>query len=520
MQMTTSSGTAGLAVALSAIAAAMLASPAPAQEAESPYPPANIIVARDSHRLPLDSRITLAAVSAEESGEGDTATGDTEEVEPDFSLPPLGEDNGTSDSGSGPAGLPGISEDKGTGLKIRGYVQQETAYTYPDPGHFSSAVFRALVGTSGKLANGIKWKASIRGEFDPVYAWTDFYDDRVRNDQRLYALIGETYIDTTLKGWDLRLGRQNIVWGEMVGLFFADVVTAKDLRTFILPSFDIIRIPQWAARGEYFMGDSHVELVWIPVTSFDRIGKPGAEFYPYQIAPPSGFSQAFMDDQQPARSLSNSNVGARFSTLVNGWDWSAFYYKSVDSSATFYRDVTLTGPTTGQIVYTPRHDRIWQVGGTVSKDAGDASVLKAEAVYTSGRSFNVTRFTQPGGVVQKDTLDYAIGLDLTLPEDTRLNLQLFQRMYLGHDADMLQEQFETGATFLLNRKFQSAWEGEILWIQSLNRWENLIRPRVTWRPEQNLRVSVGLDVFNGPDYGVLGRFRDRDRLYVETRYDF
>lgn len=415
-------------------------------------------------------------------------------------------------------GLPG--DDAKATPKLQGLVQQETAYTYTDPAHFSTAVIRAQLGSSGRFSENLKWKASVRGEFDPVYAWLDFYPDAVRNDQRLYGLIGETYLDTSVKGWDLRLGRQNIVWGEMVGLYFADVVTAKDLRHFILPSFDIVRIPQWAARGEYFWKDSHVELIWIPFTSFDRIGKPGSEFYPFQVPAPGGFSNSFRDDQLPARSLSNSNYGARFSTLVEGWDLSAFYYSSMDSSATFYRDVTFTGPTTGVITYTPRHDRIWQFGGTLSKDLTDSIVLKSEAVFTSGRSFNVTRLSQPNGVVQKDTIDYAIGLDFTLPADGRINVQLFQRHFGGHDPDMLQERFETGATFLYQRKFQQKFEAELLWIQSLNRWENLVRPRLSWRPEQNLRVSFGVDVFAGPVEGFLGRFSGRDRLFVETRYDF
>jgi hypothetical protein len=66
----------------------------------------------------------------------------------------------------------------------------------------------------------------------------------------------------------------------MVGLFFADVVSARDMREFILPEFDQMRIPQWAARAEYFADDYHAELLWIPVASYDNIGKPGAEFYP------------------------------------------------------------------------------------------------------------------------------------------------------------------------------------------------------------------------------------------------
>lgn len=52
------------------------------------------------------------------------------------------------------------------------------------------------------------------------------------------------------------------------------------MREFVLPEFDQMRIPQWAARAEYFGESIHAELLWIPVASYDNIGKPGAEFYP------------------------------------------------------------------------------------------------------------------------------------------------------------------------------------------------------------------------------------------------
>ncbi|MBI1395603.1 MAG: hypothetical protein GC151_06445 [Betaproteobacteria bacterium] len=470
----------------------------------------------------LGSVPTAHAVDTIVVAEGDapdaSSRGDTEPAEPDFTLPPL--DSASTGQPSDVTGLPDVLGGEQQGLRLVGFAQQTTAYTYADPGHWSTAVFRAQVGSSGRIGPNLKWHASVRGEFDPVYAWTDYYPDNVRRDQRVYGLIGETYIDTSLKGWDLRLGRQNVVWGEMVGLFFADVVTAKDLREFILPSFDVIRIPQWAARGEYFWGDSHVELLWIPYTSFDRIGKPGAEFYPFQVPAPPGFVNRFQDDQIPARSVSNSNVGARFTTLQNGWDLSAFFYKSMDSSATFYREVIPTGPASGTILYTPRHDRIWQTGGTVSKDASTADIVKAELVFTSGRSFNVTRLGDADGVVAKDTIDYAIGVDHTLPEDAKLNVQFFQRVYFNHDPDMLQDQFESGFTVRYKRPLRPKLDAVILWIQSINRWENLVRPRITWDAGHNLHIAFGIDIFNGPVTGFLGRFRDRDRIYVESRYDF
>ncbi len=119
---------------------------------------------------------------------------------------------------------------------------------------------------------------------------------------------GENYLDFSAGSWDFRIGAQQIVWGEVIGLFFADVVSARDMRDFLLPSFEVMRIPQWAARAEYFAGDAHVEFVWIPVPTFDRIGKPGADFYPAPLPSPTPSTVAalFLDPQRSDRTFLSS----------------------------------------------------------------------------------------------------------------------------------------------------------------------------------------------------------------------
>ena len=95
----------------------------------------------------------------------------------------------------------------------------------------------------------------------------------------------------------------------------------------------------------------------------------------------------FLDPQHPDRSLSNSNYGVRANTLVSGWDMAAFYYRSFSTQPTFYR---LPGSSPQQpFVFQPRYDRIWQVGGTMTKDLGEA-VLRGEAVYASGATPSMT----------------------------------------------------------------------------------------------------------------------------------
>lgn len=400
------------------------------------------------------------------------------------------------------------------GRGLRGFIQVEMAHTTESPSHWSKMITRGDFSGQGNLGNGLKWKLGARVDYDAVFSADEYYSSSVAHDQRFNIYLRENYLDVSAGNWDYRLGKQHVVWGEMVGMFFADVVSARDMREFILPEFDMMRIPQWAARAEYFNDDFHAELLWIPVASYDEIGKPGAEFYPYQIQP-AGVNVVYKNEDRPARNLANSNYGIRLSTLTNGWDISGFAYSSRDVSPTFYRDAASVP---GTYIYEAKHDRIHQYGGTLAKDFGDV-VLKGEMVYTRGRQFSVLDVTDSNGVVPQNTLDWAVGLDFTLPAETRFNFQVFQRKYFSYDSDLISDEHENGMSLLLNRKFGDI-EAQALWITSLNRTDWLFRPKVLWNFERNWRLAVGADIFQGPPQGLFGQYDGQDRVYSEVRYSF
>jgi len=395
----------------------------------------------------------------------------------------------------------------------RGFSQLEFAETFASPAHASKLRLRSELANLGQLTSNIKWKLSARLDYDAIHDISNFYPLDVRRDQRFEFVLRENYVDVSAGDFDVRIGRQHIVWGEMVGLFFADVVSAKDMREFVLQDFDLLRIPQWAVRTEYSKEDFHADFVWIPFASVDKIGRPGAEFYPFVL--PGNPPVNFLREDRSGLNPDNGNYGVRLSQLISGWDLAAFYYHSRDATPTFHRVSQPGEPLTFQA----RHETIDQIGSTLTKDLGRA-VLKGELVYTDGRRFNVARLAAPNGLVRQDTIDYALGMDFNLPRDIRLNLQFFQRVFLNHDRDIFANKWESGGSIFLHGDLWRDIEAQVLLIHSFNRSEWMLRPRINWNLARNWRLAVGADIFDGPATGLFGRFANNDRVYTELRFSF
>jgi hypothetical protein len=402
-------------------------------------------------------------------------------------------------------------------VKLNGYVSSELAYTFASPAHWSRMLVRGQVDATGSFSENVKWKLSGRIDYDAVYNLTDFYPPPVAHDARFELFARENYIDVNADNWNFRLGRQHIVWGEVIALFAADVVSAKDLREFILPDFSVVRIPQWAARAEYFKDDFHAEFVWIPVATYNEIGVPGAEFYAAPPAPP-GFATVVENEQIPSRSLGHTNYGVRVGWLRGGWDGALYYYGSMDQAPTFYRKVTLDPQPT--FVFQPRHERINQGGFTLAKDFGFA-LLKSEAVYTSGRKYNVND-ARPDGLVAQNTIDWVASAEFGVPmlPDTRLTIQGVQRIYVNHASDLDASKYENGYALYASTQLPQGWEATVLWGASFNRRDSMFRASMARNFQRNWRLAVGVDVFDGSSQGIFGQYGNKDRVYAQVTYSF
>ncbi|NHN36752.1 hypothetical protein G8764_05535 [Pseudomaricurvus alcaniphilus] len=453
----------------------------------------------DQYLLALDSFDDLFNT---EPAEDEPSTADDESTDSAESLFGLADDDSMSNDIKSP---------------VTGFIQFEAAHTYPSPSHTSKARSILHLSTNGNLDNGMSWNLSGRATYDAVFDLTNHYPGEVRDDRDLYADVHEAYLDIPAGDVEFRLGRQHIVWGEMVGLFFADVVSAKDMRQFVAQDFDQIRIPQWAARAEYFGSDFHSEFIWIPYMTYNDIGVPGDDFYPLSIEPPANVALRVNKPKEPSRDLSNSSFGLRGSMLKGGWDISAFYYRSINVDPTFFIETDFTSTPT--VIVTPEHTRIHQFGATLAKDFGPF-VLKSEAVYNKNTYINIEDLTIDNGVIQQDILDYIVAIEHTTANNTLLNFQFYQRWYTDHDDKLMFDEFESGVSVYSKVEINDTLEAELTLITQLNRSDWMARPRVTWEFSRNWYVQAGADIFGGQDVGIFGRFEDSSRVYTNLRYTF
>jgi hypothetical protein len=110
--------------------------------------------------------------------------------------------------------------------------------------------------------NTLDLKLSYNKSNASLFANPYFYQN---SDNENQFDIRELYMEFTTNNIDLRIGKQQIIWGQADGVFITDIVSPKNLSEFLLRDFDEIRIGVTAIKANiYTANDYDIELVYIP----------------------------------------------------------------------------------------------------------------------------------------------------------------------------------------------------------------------------------------------------------------
>lgn len=388
-------------------------------------------------------------------------------------------------------------------IRLNGYVRNYTGVLTNEAGDLSI------------LQNTFNLNFSSRGDkiAFTVNPYLYHYFDR-----ELELGLREAYMDMYFNNFDIRVGKQQIIWGKAEGVFITDVVAPKDLREFLLPDFDEIRLGITVLKLNYYFGNSTLEAVWAPVFTPTQMPEGGSIWQPRMDFPaPVSFdySQAEMD---PA--LKNSEVYLRFSTMASGFDYELVggYFWYDDPGIQITRHIDPVSMQLSSLTLMPEYHRVSMGGGSISMPVGSL-LLRAEGAYYSGRYFQTQNPAVAGGKLEKNNLHYMAGLDYNLAGIT-LSAQFIQEYILNHEEGMQNDALDNTMTFMAKKDFLR----EKLWMEffsyiGFNNKDALLRPKITYNFADGFEVLGGANIFLG-DAGRFGQYKDNDMVYLKLKYSF
>ena len=338
--------------------------------------------------------------------------------------------------------------------------------------------------------------------------------------------LREAYMDVYFDNMDLRIGKQQIIWGKADGMFITDIVSPKDLGEFLLRDFDEIRTGITSLKANYYLGDNTVEMVWIP--TFTPTIMPDETSIWSRI--PEFPLPITIDESQkeiPGR-LENSEGFIKFSGMSSLLDYEIMAGSMWDDDPNLHVSPIIEqgNPQPLGLTLTPKHHQLTLVGGSFSSELG-GFILRGEGAYYMGKQFsalNPDQLNLPTSLLEKDYAHYLIGTDFSIGT-TRFSTQFIQRAILDYDDLIVQDELDNTMTFLANRTFlQETLTLQLFGYFALNNEDALIRPSVTYDLADGFEILAGANIFvkneDSENTGQFGYYDDNDMIYVKMKYSF
>lgn len=328
--------------------------------------------------------------------------------------------------------------------------------------------------------------------------------------------IREAFVDIYFDNADLRIGKQVITWGQAEGAFITDIVSPKDMRSFILADFREIRKGVIALKGDYYLGPFTFEGIWLPI--FVNSSMPSSDSIWMRPLPIPGLKTVEPDPVEPIFTNSEFFGKIRYFGPSISWELMGGY--------TWTDEPFIKGIIIPQNEALLDYKRFGVAGGSISTVVGN-TVLRGEAAAYFNKPFTRLLGGPPPTVEVKELhqIQTLVGIDFSfLGIETSTQYLL---SYVNNHVDGLIEQgkkvkeFDHTATFRMQKTFlESRLTVKLFSYVEIEPLNALIRPSLSYSIEDGLLVEGGLELFVGDANGTFGVYKDNSMGFLALRWYF
>lgn len=327
--------------------------------------------------------------------------------------------------------------------------------------------------------------------------------------------VREAWLEHVGSGWDLRVGRQLIIWGKADGVRITDNICPTDFSDYLNRNIDEMRIPVTAAKLRFLSNTLTTEFIWIPefrpaklATGNNPWALDHALAYPLPV-------RTHGPGKPSAWSLEDSEFAMRVSSYMAGFDVSLSAFYTWDDTASGSMSVRDGGDGMREIVLDREYRRIMIYGFDFARPWSDF-VFRGEAAYFQGRRLS----TSAGGSERHDVLKYLAGVDWTPGGNWSVTAQLLDEFILNYDRSLAAEEHTPQATLNVSRTFfhEQLTVSDMVYL-SLNDGEFFNRLQAAYELADGMELTVGWDKFYGDD-GSYGVYRRNSQVWGKLRFSF
>lgn len=388
-------------------------------------------------------------------------------------------------------------------LEFGGFIDSYHAVRLQDPFDFMSS------------------RSRLRGEIRGMKGNSSFYTSINANfnyllPEQTYLELREAYLEYAGANWDLRAGRQIIIWGVSDGIRITDIIAPMDFTEFLARDYDDIRMPVDAMKLRFFNNSVKLELVFIPV--FQSFIYPTDPENPWNIFPESkgGPSLVITPAQTPETTLSNSEIGGRFSFFLSGIDMSLSTLYTWNKLPVFSTSFS-EGMDTNFLI--PEHHRLFMTGLDLSTTLGSL-VLRGEAAYFKGEYYPTDLNGSSNHLISRDVIRSLLGLDYYPGNEWTLTGQLSYTRILKYCEEMSCKQDNILATLGISKKLlRSTLSISTFGYMDLSNKGFFNRTSLDYSLSDPIHLCAGVDLFGG-DGGMFGVYKDNSEVWIKVKYSF
>lgn len=335
------------------------------------------------------------------------------------------------------------------------------------------------------------------------------------------AQLIEGYMDVRLDNSDLRVGQQIISWGR------ADIVNPISIgrQNFADPlDDDNEKLGQFGINYRHYIANGQIETIWLPVFQSSTLPEVDSPWFAnLPAATPSNQTIAYdlADTDTPSNSLKNSQWGLRYTTVANGWDLGASYFKGWNDVPAYASQVTAASVETLVVQITPTPYRNEMLGVDLATTL-DGYSFRAEYahIFTKDNSG-----TDP--LVDDPYSHLVLGFDTNFSDlfDSVTNRLLieysrqFKTTNIKYTTQDLNHIFEDTIFVRLAVEDQAVWSMEIDAAYDFENKGQLLRPKGTYNLVDDLTLSLSFEWLKGNNESFFGSYKDNRSVRMTLSHE-